>query len=185
MPWKMVKEQGCSDPADAGTAIGAKYEEFRQVEILRVKRGGGATRNEGEARNSRVEPKQESEVCVWLGPIEGKAPVAKTTVDSELDGEYFAQIVDVEFEQVGQKCGVAFGREFEGYVVLDEHWTSLRHLTLELSGRCREPHDSSAARHLGPLERIVRHAQMTLHSVGTLDKLRGGTTQQHSREACQ
>jgi hypothetical protein len=30
--------------------------------------------------------------------------------------------VDVQFEQIGQKRGVAFGREFEGYVVLDEHW---------------------------------------------------------------
>jgi hypothetical protein len=60
-------------------------------------------------------------MCVGLGPIEGKATVSKATVDSELDGEYFAQIVDVEFEQVGQKCGVAFGREFESYVVLNEH----------------------------------------------------------------
>src|SRR5580765_6504421 len=112
MPGKVIKEQRRSDPADAGTAKRAKNEEFRQVEILRVGRSGGATRNEGETRNSRVEPKQEREVCVGLRPIQRKAAVAKATVDSEFDGEHVAQIVDVELEQVGQKCGVTFGREF-------------------------------------------------------------------------
>jgi len=32
-----------------------------------------------------------------------------------------------------------------------------RRLMLELSGRCRVPHDSSATRRSGPLERMVRH----------------------------
>ena len=33
---------------------------------------------------------------------------------------------------------------------------ALTGLTLELSGRCWPPHDSTAARRSGPLERIVR-----------------------------
>jgi hypothetical protein len=34
-------------------------------------------------------------------------------------------------------------------------------LTLELSGRCRVPHDGTADRRSGPLERIVRPAATT------------------------
>jgi len=40
--------------------------------------------------------------------------------------------------------------------VFDDHGVSLRGLTLELSGRCRVPHDSTEDRRSGPLERIVR-----------------------------
>jgi len=99
-PGKAIPQLERRLPTKAAATMPTHYEEFGDIEYVRVIRHRRSAGDKGESRKEAAAADKERKSPVGFGPIQGQLFVSEPSVRSQLKGECGAQVVRVQLEQV-------------------------------------------------------------------------------------
>src|SRR5579863_3758606 len=107
LPWagKSPPDFMCDVRSDSTFPAATEDEEFGHIPDERIAGGSWRSLDENESGQFAVHFYQER-MAVRVGPVKWKRRVGESAIVADLEVEEFAEIVDVEFEQVGQDGGL-------------------------------------------------------------------------------